>query len=274
MVETYFDAMFEALVPVRDLITAYNLRGVMSRAPTSDFSLEVQFSDPQVIDMVRRSLPKELSGSALAHQRRHENATTNRAEARMFFRDKGRQEDPDQTNSELSQAQGAERMLENSTRQSSFGVVATAGSGREAVLPQLVESPPIAAPTHSPEPIRKKMVIAEGITIQGGDILGCAHLAIEGEAYSTIDRCGKLEILENGIFTGSASVAEAEISGYCKGNLVVRDTLRITRTGHVVGLIQYGRLQVEDGGLIEGEMKLPLKGRSPSRRRSPKSPLG
>ena len=257
-IETYFDAMFEALVPVRDLITAYSLTGVMSRAPTSDFSLEVQFSDPQVTDMVRRSLPAELSGSALAHQRRYGNTLIDRAEAQMFFRDKSPQEDSD-----LSPAHDAARMLESSTHQSSFGVVATATSAREAVLPQLAETPPIAAPAPSPEPKPKKMVVAEGITIKGGDILGCAHLAIEGEAYLTIDRCEKLEILENGIFTGSASVAEAEIRGYCKGTLVVRDTLRITRTGHVVGSIQYGRLQVEDGGQIEGEMKLPLKGNEP-----------
>ena len=262
-IETYFDAMFEALVPARDLITACSLTGVMSRAPTSDFSLEVQFSDPQVIDMVRRSLPAELSGSALAHQRRHGNTLIDRAEAQMFFRDKSPQEDPNRTNSDLSPAQDAGRMLESSTHQTSFGLAETAASAREPVLPQLVDTPPRAAPIQSPEPKRKKMVVAEGITIKGGDILGCAHLAIEGEAYLTIDRCEKLEILENGIFTGPASVAEAEISGYCKGTLVVRDTLRITRTGHVVGSIQYGRLQVEEGGQIEGEMKLPLKGNEP-----------
>ena len=251
-IETYFDAMFAALVPVRDLITAYSLTGVMSRAPTSDFSLEVQFSDSHVIDMVRRSLPAELSGSALAHQRPQE----------VFNR----------TNSDLSPAQDAERMLESSTHRSSFGVMETAGWARGAVLPQLVDTPPIAAPTQSPEPIRKKMVIVEGVTIQGGDILGCAHLAIEGKAYLTIDRCEKLEILENGIFTGSASVAETEISGYCKGTLVVRDTLRITRTGHVVGSIQYGRLQVEEGGQIEGEMKLPLKGNEPESQTNSENP--
>ena len=109
-IETYFDAMFEALVPVRDLITAYSLTGVMSRAPTSDFSLEVQFSDPQVTDMVRRSLPAELSGSALAHQRRYGNTLIDRAEAQMFFRDKSPQEDSD-----LSPAHDAARMLESST---------------------------------------------------------------------------------------------------------------------------------------------------------------
>jgi cytoskeletal protein CcmA (bactofilin family) len=104
------------------------------------------------------------------------------------------------------------------------------------------------------------MLVADGITLRGGDILGCAHMAIEGEAYLTIDGCEKLEILENGIFEGSASVGEALISGYCKGTLIVKDTLHIRGTGHVVGSVQYSRLQVEDGGRIEGEMKMPMKG--------------
>ena len=115
-VENYFDAMFKALLPVRDLIAAYWLRGVMSRTPVSDFSLEVQFSDPHVVDMVRRSLPRELNGSAVAYQRRYENALTTQAEAHILFRGEGRQENPDQTNSELLQAQDAEPMPESVDR--------------------------------------------------------------------------------------------------------------------------------------------------------------
>ena len=177
----------------------------------------------------------------------------------MFFRDKGRQDNSDQTNSNAAQEQVAAPAPESPPPESPLRVVTIAMPAPAAVAPPPVAAAPVAPPAPSWEPGRKKMVVAEGITIQGGDILGCAHLAIEGEAYVTIDRCAKLEILENGIFKGTASVAEAEISGYCHGTLVVKDTLRITRTGHVVGSVQYGRLQVEDGGRIEGEMKIPLK---------------
>ena len=257
-VQHYFDAMFEVLAPVRDLIAAYSLRGVMSRAPLSDFSLEVQFSDPYVVDMVRRSLPRALSASAVAHYRRNENPLTTEAEDSMFFRDRNPQENPDQTTSAPPPAEDAAPAPESSpAAESPFHVVATPVPA--PILPEPVHTTLIAAPAPSRESGRKRMLVAEGITIQGGDILGCAHLAIEGEAYSTIDRCEKLEILAGGIFKGTASVAEAEISGYCTGTLVVKGTLRITGTGHVVGSIQYGRLQVEDGGRIEGEMKLPGK---------------
>lgn len=285
-VRHYFDLMVDALVPVRDLIAAYCLRGVMSRTPVSDFSLELQFSDPHVVDMVRRSLPRELAGSAVSH-RRYENTPTMEAEGSMFFRDKNRQENLDQPTSELVPVQSAAPMpvqsaapmpaqnaapvpaqnaapvAESAPVEAPARVVAIQPLPPPAVLPQPVYTAPIVAPMPvRRESSRKKMVVAEGITLQGGDILGCAHLAIEGEAYSTIDRCEKFEVLENGIFKGSASVAEAEISGFCQGTLVVKGTLRITGTGHVVGTIQYGRLQVEDGGRIEGEMKMPLNGKA------------
>jgi cytoskeletal protein CcmA (bactofilin family) len=255
-IQSYFAAMFEALVPVRDSIAAYWLRGVMSRTPISDFSLEVQFLDPNIVELVRKTMPKELSGSVVTNQHRYKNSLTTQAEASMFFR---RQENRDQTNGDLLQAQDAEPPTDSSSRELALHVVEIEPAAA-AVLSEPVPTAPMAAPMQSLEQKRKKMLVADGVIIQGGDILGCEHLAIAGEAYSTIDRCQKLEILESGLFMGSASVVEAEISGYCKGTLVVKDTLRITRTGHVVGSIQYGRLQVEDGGRIEGEMKMPLDG--------------
>jgi cytoskeletal protein CcmA (bactofilin family) len=258
-VQDYFDAMLDVLAPVRDLIAAYSLSGVMSRAPVSDFSLQVQFSDPYVVDMVRRSLPRALSASAVAHYRRHENTpTTHEAEGSMFFRDKTPQETQDQASAASPPAEATVPAPESPpAAESPFHVTVTPVPA--PILPEPVQATLIAAPVPARESGRKRMLVAEGITIQGGDILGCAHLAIEGEAYSTIDRCEKLEILPGGIFKGTASVAEAEISGYCTGTLVVKGTLRITGTGHVVGSIQYGRLQVEDGGRIEGEMKIPGK---------------
>jgi cytoskeletal protein CcmA (bactofilin family) len=266
----YFDSMFATLVPVRDLIAAYSLRGVMSQAPTSDFSLEVQFSDPYIVDMVRRSLPRELSGCAVASQRRSETTPTSEAEASMFFRDKNKQETVAPATSEpapapvAAPAPAAAPEAESAPAETALRVVAITAPPPQAVLPQPVYTAPVAGSVVTPTPLRgsarKKMLVAEGITIQGGEILGCEHLAIEGEAYATIDRCAKLEILEGGIFKGSASVADAEISGFCKGTLVVKGTLCIKGTGHVVGSVQYGSLQVEAGGRIEGEMKMPLNG--------------
>lgn len=72
-VQNYFDTMLEVLLPVRDLIAAYWLGGVMSSAPVSDFSLEVQFCDPEIAGTVRKNLPSDLSSSVVITQRRQEN---------------------------------------------------------------------------------------------------------------------------------------------------------------------------------------------------------
>lgn len=258
--QNYFDVMLDALLPVRDSIAAYWLRGVMSRTPLSDFSLEIQFCDPNVAEIVRKKLPSDMSASVALNQRRQENTIPTQAGTSMFSRDKRRQQNADQTNSKPSQLLDATQASEGISQKSPLHFATIANPAPVAVLPQTAHNAPVRGPSQSQEPVRKKLTIAEGITIQGGEILGCECLAIEGEAYVAIDSCHKLEILENGIFKGSASVAEAEIGGYCKGTLVVKDTLRITGTGHVVGMVQYGRLQVEDGGRIEGEMKMPVKG--------------
>jgi len=71
-VQNYFDAMLEVLMPVRDSIAAYWLGGVMSSAPISDFSFEVQFRDPEIAGMVRKNLPRDLSSSVVITQRRQE----------------------------------------------------------------------------------------------------------------------------------------------------------------------------------------------------------
>lgn len=71
-VQDYFDTMLEVLVPVRDSIVAYWLGGVMSSAPISDYSFEVQFRDPEVAGMVRKNLPRDLSNSVVITQRRQE----------------------------------------------------------------------------------------------------------------------------------------------------------------------------------------------------------
>jgi cytoskeletal protein CcmA (bactofilin family) len=184
----------------------------------------------------------------VTYPRRFENTAT--AEARA-------QESLDQTSRAQSAAQEHEPVLECSTLgQKSVPRVPVAESETcfDPPGPILALTPPL-------ERGRKIMLVPEGITLRGGDILGCRHMAIEGEAYLKIDHCDKLEVSQNGIFEGSASVLEAEISGLCKGTLVVKGTLRIMGTGHVIGSIQYGYLQVEGGGRIEGEMKIPVQAR-------------
>jgi len=63
-----------------------------------------------------------------------------------------------------------------------------------------------------------------------------------------------IQISEQGEFKGSADIDIAEIRGVFDGNLTVRDKLVIHATGKVTGKIRYGKIVIEEGGRLSGEI--------------------
>ena len=63
-------------------------------------------------------------------------------------------------------------------------------------------------------------------------------------------------IAEQGAFSGSADIDIAEIHGAFDGKLTVRQKLVIHSTGRVTGTVRYGRLVIEDGGQLAGDVAL------------------
>ena len=63
-----------------------------------------------------------------------------------------------------------------------------------------------------------------------------------------------MQISESGAFKGSAEIDIAEIHGAFDGNLTVRQKLVIYATGKVTGKIRYGKLVIEEGGQLAGEI--------------------
>ncbi len=63
-----------------------------------------------------------------------------------------------------------------------------------------------------------------------------------------------IQISEQGAFRGSADIDIAEIRGDFNGTLTVRQKLVIFSTGKVSGKIRYGKLVIEEGGQISGEI--------------------
>ena len=64
-----------------------------------------------------------------------------------------------------------------------------------------------------------------------------------------------IQISHNGAFKGSAEIDIAEIHGEFNGTLTVRQKLVIYSTGKVNGKIRYGKLVVEEGGQLAGEIE-------------------
>lgn len=100
----------------------------------------------------------------------------------------------------------------------------------------------------------KKLIVGRGISLNG-KIAACDRLIVEGKVEAELQDCHTIEIAETGTFKGAAEIESAEVSGHYEGSLTVRKNLLIHGTGHVSGTIRYGRLQIEQGGEINGDVK-------------------
>lgn len=100
----------------------------------------------------------------------------------------------------------------------------------------------------------KRLTVGKGISLDG-KISSCDRLVVDGKVEAELQDCHTVEITENGTFKGAAEIANAEISGNYEGSLTVRDNLLIRSTGHVSGTVRYGKLHIEDGGEINGDVK-------------------
>jgi cytoskeletal protein CcmA (bactofilin family) len=100
----------------------------------------------------------------------------------------------------------------------------------------------------------KRLTVGKGISLDG-KISSCDRLVVDGKVEAELQDCHTVEITENGNFKGAAEIANADISGCYEGSLTVRDNLLIRSTGHVSGTVRYGKLHIEDGGEINGDVK-------------------
>ncbi len=83
----------------------------------------------------------------------------------------------------------------------------------------------------------------------------CDTLVVEGRVEATMDS-RVIQIAEKGAFKGSADIDLAEIHGEFDGDLTVRHKLVIYATGKVSGKIRYGKLVVEEGGQLSGDVQV------------------
>jgi cytoskeletal protein CcmA (bactofilin family) len=120
--------------------------------------------------------------------------------------------------------------------------------------PTLTVTPRNNSGTANEEADNKRLMVGKGISLNG-KISSCDRLIIEGNVEAELEDCHTIEVAESGTFKGTAEIAGAEISGRYEGSLTVRETLLIRASGHVSGTVRYGRLQIEDGGEINGDFK-------------------
>ena len=101
--------------------------------------------------------------------------------------------------------------------------------------------------------------LGEGVLVIGreievrGEIGSCRTLVVEGRLQASVE-VGSLELAEDGLFDGRAEVETADIAGRFEGELTVRGELRLRPTARVNGVILYGRIVIEGGGEMSGEV--------------------
>ena len=108
-----------------------------------------------------------------------------------------------------------------------------------------------------------KLTVGPNIKLKGVEITDCDTLVVEGTVEATMDS-RVIQIAEQGAFHGSAEIDIAEIHGEFSGTLTVRQKLVIFSTGRVSGKIRYGKLVVEEGGQLSGEIAVGVGNSSTS----------
>eukprot|EP01037_Dinobryon_pediforme_P022140 gene22140-23196_t len=107
-----------------------------------------------------------------------------------------------------------------------------------------------------------KLIVGPNIKLKGVEINDCDTLVVEGRVEATMDS-RVIQIAEHGAFKGSAGIDLAEIRGDFDGELTVRDKLVIYASGKVSGKIRYGKLVIEEGGQLSGDVQVNKGGAAP-----------
>lgn len=127
----------------------------------------------------------------------------------------------------------------------------TSGFGKGAAPSGSGTAAPVAVPVEG----GSKLIVGPNIKLKGVEITDCDTLVVEGRVEATIDS-RVIQIAERGAFKGSAEIDIAEIHGEFDGELTVRQKLVIYSTGKVSGKVRYGKVVIEEGGQLSGDIQV------------------
>jgi cytoskeletal protein CcmA (bactofilin family) len=139
--------------------------------------------------------------------------------------------------------------------------------------PARTENPPApaAAPlSRSADGKGSKLIVGPDIKLKGVEITDCDTLVVEGRVEASMDS-RVIQIAEEGVFQGTAGIDVAEINGRFEGELTARKQLVIRATGKVTGKIRYGKLTIEEGGELVGDIGTLTAGDSYARKEQTQS---
>jgi len=98
-----------------------------------------------------------------------------------------------------------------------------------------------------------RLIVGPEVKLKGAEILDCDTLVVEGRVEATMDS-RVIQIAVDGSFSGKVGIDIAEIHGHFDGELTARSQLIIHATGRVSGKIRYGKILIEEGGELSGDV--------------------
>lgn len=126
----------------------------------------------------------------------------------------------------------------------------------------LPQSTSVASKTPQPENVTEpvsestmgaRLIVGPDVKLKGAEILDCDTLVVEGRVEAIMDS-RVIRIADQGSFAGKVSIDIAEIHGNFEGELTARSQLIIHSTGKVSGKIRYGKLVIDEGGELCGDI--------------------
>lgn len=117
---------------------------------------------------------------------------------------------------------------------------------------ETASSTPGSTPGNKPAST-SRLTVGPHIKLKGVEITDCDTLVVEGSVQASMDS-RVMQIAEGGSFTGSAQIDEAEIRGDFDGQLTARHKLMLYATAKVKGQIRYGKLVMEEGAQLSGDV--------------------
>lgn len=115
--------------------------------------------------------------------------------------------------------------------------------------------------------VGSRLIVGADVKLKGAEILDCDTLVVEGRVEATMDS-RVIRIAEQGAFIGKVSIDIAEIYGSFEGELTARSQLIIHATGRVSGTIRYGKLVIDEGGELCGDINTLGAEKQPTRQRT------
>jgi cytoskeletal protein CcmA (bactofilin family) len=134
------------------------------------------------------------------------------------------------------------------------------------------EAQPQEAPKPTEEAHGSKLIVGPDIKLKGVEITDCDTLVVEGRVEASMDS-RVIKIAEHGVFSGTVGIDVAEIRGRFEGELTARKHLIIHATGRVAGTIRYGKITVEEGGELSGDVATISSGSASAQASKPAASL-